>query len=166
MHLLALLGLFTDRNDIFPHPFIYLTSETHTLSYTWSLKKLPLLGGATLYRPLYRVLPSNPPEGSVMYSNDKWWFTPSLIYTMPPENCTYESFLHKDLWPEILLANNFPPKRDDYGDCLRNGQLSLFWKLTFPDIWSFFDWLRASISIFVLSKPISMSCKQHLFYYY
>ena len=46
MHLLAFLDLFTDWNDIFPYPFIYLTSEIPSLSYTWSLKRLPLLGGA------------------------------------------------------------------------------------------------------------------------
>ena len=81
-----------------------------------------------------------------------------LIYIMPPENCTFGSFLHKDQWTEILLANNSPQKRDKNSIWLRSRQIWLFWKLTFPDIWSFFDWLRASISIFVLSKPTSMSC--------
>ena len=81
-----------------------------------------------------------------------------LIYIMPLENCTFGSFLHKDQWTEILLANNSPQKRDKDGVWLRSRQIWLFWKLTFPDIWSFFDWLRASISIFVLSKPTSMSC--------
>ena len=55
MHLLAFLDLFTDWNDIFPYPFIYLTSEIPSLSYTWRLKRLPLLGRAFPYRPLYRV---------------------------------------------------------------------------------------------------------------
>ena len=57
MHLLALLGLFTDLNDRFPYPFIYgtSTSEITSLSYTWSLKKIPLSGGASLYGPLKEV---------------------------------------------------------------------------------------------------------------
>ena len=53
MHLLALLGLFTDRNDSFHYPFIYFkTSEIPTLSYIWSLKKVPLSGRASPYRLL------------------------------------------------------------------------------------------------------------------
>ena len=50
MHQLqSLLGLFTDRKDIFSYPFIY----SLPFQKTKSLKKVPLLGGATLYRPLW-----------------------------------------------------------------------------------------------------------------
>ena len=35
------LGHFTDQNDRFPYPS---TSKIPTLSYTWSLKKVTLLG--------------------------------------------------------------------------------------------------------------------------
>ena len=42
MHLLALLGLFTDRNDRFSYPFIYLKPKIGLLS-----------GGATPYRGLF-----------------------------------------------------------------------------------------------------------------
>ena len=141
------------------------TSEIPALSYTWSLKRLPLLGGAFPYRPLYRVPPAPPPPQTpqrvvscIPIINDDEDLLLHLIYIMPPENCTFGSFLHKDQWTEILLANNSPQKRDKDGVWLRSRQIWLFWKLTFPDIWSFFDWLRASISIFVLSKPTSMSC--------
>ena len=139
------------------------TSEIPTPSYTWSLKRLPLLGGAFLYRPLYRVPPPPPQTPQRVVScipiiNDDEDLLLHLIYIMPLENCTFGSFLHKDQWTEILLANNSPQKRDKDGVWLRSRQIWLFWKLTFPDIWSFFDWLRASISIFVLSKPTSMSC--------
>ena len=139
------------------------TSEIPALSYTWSLKRLPLLGEAFPYRPLYRVPPSPPQTPQRVVScipiiNDDEDLLLHLIYIMPPENCTFGSFLHKDQWTEILLANNSPQKRDKDGVWLRSRQIWLFWKLTFPDIWSFFDWLRASISIFVLSKPTSMSC--------
>ena len=140
------------------------TSEIPALSYTWSLKRLPLLGGAFPYRPLYRVPPPPPPQtpqrvvSCIPIINDDEDLLLHLIYIMPPENCTFGSFLHKDQWTEILLANNSPQKRDKDGVWLRSRQIWLFWKLTFPDIWSFFDWLRASISIFVLSKPTSMSC--------
>ena len=143
------------------------TSEIPTPSYTWSLKGLPLLGGAFPYRPLYRVPPpppSNSPQtpqrvvSCIPIINDDEDLLLHLIYIMPPENCTFGSFLHKDQWTEILLANNSPQKRDKDGVWLRSRQIWLFWKLAFPDIWSFFDWLRASISIFVLSKPTSMSC--------
>ena len=142
------------------------TSEIPALSYTWSLKRLPLLGGAFPYRPLYRVPPPPPPPpqtpqrvvSCIPIINDDEDLLLHLIYIMPPENCTFGSFLHKDQWTEILLANNSPQKRDKDGVWLRSRQILLFWKLTFPDIWSFFDWLRASISIFVLSKPTSMSC--------
>ena len=140
------------------------TSEIPALSYTWSLKRLPLLGGASPYRPLYRVPPPPPHQtpqrvvSCIPIINDDEDLLLHLIYIMPPENCTFGSFLHKDQWTEILLANNCPQKRDKDGVWLRSRQIWLFWKLTFPDIWSFFDWLRASISIFVLSKPTSMSC--------
>ena len=139
------------------------TSEIPALSYTWSLKRLPLLGGAFPYRPLYRVPPPHPQTPQRVVScipiiNDDGDLLLHLIYIMPLENCTFGSFLHKDQWTEILLANNSPQKRDKDGLWLRSRQIWLFWKLTFPDIWSFFDWLRASISIFVLSKPTSMSC--------
>ena len=36
----------------FPCLWCSSTSEIRTLSYTWSLKKVPLTGGASLYRPL------------------------------------------------------------------------------------------------------------------
>ena len=45
IHLLALLGPFTDPNDRFPCPFIYFNYPT--LSNTWSLKKIPLSGGVS-----------------------------------------------------------------------------------------------------------------------
>ena len=165
MHLLAFLDLFTDGNDIFPYPFIYLTSEIPSLSYTWSLKRLPLYWAEPSHIGHYTEYPPPPhpqtPRRVVscmpMINHDEDLLL-HLVYIMPPGNCTFGSFLHKDRWTEIPLANNFPQKRDKDGVWLRSGQICLFWKLTFPDIWSFFDWLRASISIFVLSKPTSMSC--------
>ena len=45
MHLLILLGLFTDQID---------------LSYTWSLKKVPLSGGASPL-PVLAIIGSTPP---------------------------------------------------------------------------------------------------------
>ena len=125
MHLLAFLDLFTDGNDIFPYPFIYLTSEIPSLSYTWSLKRLPLLGGAFPYRPLYRVPPTPPPpnspEGSVMYANDKWWwrFTPSLG-------------LHHALRETVPLDLSY----------IKTDEQKFHWQITFPkrEIKMAFDW--------------------------
>ena len=51
--------LFTDWNDRFLYP---LQMKFHTLSYTYSLKKVPLSGGASPFRPLYKV---PPPPGNV-----------------------------------------------------------------------------------------------------
>ena len=50
--LIALLGLFFHRNDRFPSPLISCTSTSKipTLSYTWSLKLVPLSGGIGYYR--------------------------------------------------------------------------------------------------------------------
>ena len=44
MHLLAQLGLFTDRMTDFPALSYSWRSEIRTLSYTWSLKRVPLFG--------------------------------------------------------------------------------------------------------------------------
>ena len=51
MHLLALLGLLTDRNERFPYLFIYFNQGNHySLSYTANLQKVPLSRGASLYK--------------------------------------------------------------------------------------------------------------------
>ena len=52
----------TDRNDRFSVLSYTLTSDIPTLSYTWSLKKVPPSGGTSLYNPLYGV-----PPGEVTY---------------------------------------------------------------------------------------------------
>ena len=54
MYLLAsLLHLVTDQNDInFPKISYTSAGELPTLSYTLTLKKVPLSGGAYPYRPL------------------------------------------------------------------------------------------------------------------
>ena len=58
MYLLALLRLFTDQNDIiFPTVSCTSAGELPNLSYTRTLKKVPLSGGAYPYRPLYDVCP-------------------------------------------------------------------------------------------------------------
>ena len=59
---LSLLSPLTDRNDRFPVLSYTLTSDIPTLSYTWSLKKVPPSGGTSLYNPLYGV-----PPGEVTY---------------------------------------------------------------------------------------------------
>ena len=41
----------------FPTLLYISTCEIPTLFYTWSLKKVPLSGRASLYRPLYGVPP-------------------------------------------------------------------------------------------------------------
>ena len=46
---LPFLGLFTDRNDKFCTFPYTSTSEISTPSYTWHLKMVPFLGGASLY---------------------------------------------------------------------------------------------------------------------
>ena len=46
---LPFLGLFTDWNDKFATLPYTSTSEISTLSYTWCLKMVPFLGGASLY---------------------------------------------------------------------------------------------------------------------
>ena len=111
------------------------TSEIPTPSYTWSLKRLPLLGGAFPYRPLYRVPP--PPQtpqrvvSCIPIINDDEDLLLHLIYIMPLENCTFGSFLHKDQWTEILLANNSAQKRDKDGVWLRSRQIWFFESLPF-----------------------------------
>ena len=45
-------GPFKYLNEGFPHPFIYLNLWNPYPFYTWSLKKVPLSGGASPYRPL------------------------------------------------------------------------------------------------------------------
>ena len=64
IHLLALLGPFTDPNDRFSYPFVSCNGKIPTLSYNLSLKMVPLSGGASLYRPLWRV-----PPGRGMHHN-------------------------------------------------------------------------------------------------
>ena len=46
MHLLALLGFLKTEMPDFSTLSHTLTGEIPTLSYTWNLKKVPLLGGA------------------------------------------------------------------------------------------------------------------------
>ena len=46
MYVLFLLGLFIDQNDKFSTISYTSTSEIPTLSYTWSLKTVPLSGSA------------------------------------------------------------------------------------------------------------------------
>ena len=55
MRLLVFLGTFTDRNFRFPRPFIYFSSWNPIFSYTSSLKKAPLSGGAYPYRSTPRA---------------------------------------------------------------------------------------------------------------
>ena len=57
MHLLALLGLYRPKWQI-SSPF-YILQQVKSLSYTWSLKKVPLSGGASRYKPLHGI----PPHG-------------------------------------------------------------------------------------------------------
>ena len=52
IHLLALLGPFTDPNDRFSYPVVSFNGKIPTLSYTLSLKMVPLSGGASPDRPL------------------------------------------------------------------------------------------------------------------
>ena len=52
MHLLALLSLFTDEMAYFPTHSYTSTSEIPKISFTWRLKKVPLWGVASPYRPL------------------------------------------------------------------------------------------------------------------
>ena len=53
MHLLALLGLFTDQNERFSYPFIFFSQWNPYPFKNLKLEKLlvPLLGGAPLHRP-------------------------------------------------------------------------------------------------------------------
>ena len=46
IHLLALLGPFIDPNDRFPYSVVSFNGKIPTLSYTLSLKKVPLSVGA------------------------------------------------------------------------------------------------------------------------
>ena len=48
------------------------TSKIPSLSYTWSLKKIPCLGGASVYRPLWWVPPGKHPT---------CWFITSFFNT-------------------------------------------------------------------------------------
>ena len=59
MHLIALLGLFTDRKDRFRYHFIYFNKwNPYPFIRTWSLKMSPHFpGGASPYRPLYGSTP-------------------------------------------------------------------------------------------------------------
>ena len=50
--MLALVGPFTTHMTDFPNPSYTSTSKIATLPYTRGLKKVPLSGGASLYRPL------------------------------------------------------------------------------------------------------------------
>ena len=61
MHLLALLSLFTDKMAYFPTHSYTSTSEIPKISFTWRLKKVPVWGGASPYRPLKGV--TSPPRG-------------------------------------------------------------------------------------------------------
>ena len=53
MHLLALLGLFTDYHDRFPYPFMYFNKWNYFPFIYQKLKKVPLFGRGSLYRPLW-----------------------------------------------------------------------------------------------------------------
>ena len=64
MHLIALLGFHQPKWQIFlPLHILTPTSEIPPLSWTWGLYKVPLSGGASLYRALWGV-----PPGSKHYS--------------------------------------------------------------------------------------------------
>ena len=58
-HLFALLAPFTDCYDKFPYPFIkfYLWNPYH--NYVQNLKKVPLLGGTSLRRPILEPAPGS-----------------------------------------------------------------------------------------------------------
>ena len=52
VHLLALLGLWQTKMTDFPTLSYSSTNEIPTNSYRWSLKKVPLWGRTSLYKPL------------------------------------------------------------------------------------------------------------------
>ena len=56
MYLLALLGLFTGRNDRFSYPFMYFNLSPNPFITPWSLKKVPLLR-----LPVWAIIGSTPP---------------------------------------------------------------------------------------------------------
>ena len=63
--LLALWTILQTHMTDFPTLSYTSTSKIPTLWCTWSLEKVPLSGGASLYRPLWWVQPPSlgPPEG-------------------------------------------------------------------------------------------------------
>ena len=81
MHLLALLGLLTDRNDRFPYLLIYFNQGNHySLSYTANLQKVPLSRGASLYKPWWGVPPGVPLSTlSYLVSRTLLFFSVSLF---------------------------------------------------------------------------------------
>ena len=52
VHLLTLLGLSQTKMTVFPTRSYSSTNEIPTHSYHWSLKKVPLWGRTSLYKPL------------------------------------------------------------------------------------------------------------------
>ena len=58
----AFLGHFTDQVTGFPTISYTSTGKIPSLSYIRSLKKVPLSGGASPYRPLQRVSPPRDPK--------------------------------------------------------------------------------------------------------
>ena len=79
MHLLALSGLLLTEMTDFLTPFIpTLTSEILTLWYTYSLKKVPLSGGAFAYSP---IIGSTHKVSMISWSSGSRWWAPGSSYS-------------------------------------------------------------------------------------
>ena len=67
----AFLGHFTDQVTDFPRDFTSWSIWNGTLSYTWSLEKVPLSGRASPYTPLQGVSPPPDPKRTTEWSTSK-----------------------------------------------------------------------------------------------
>ena len=63
----------------FPTLWYTSTSKIHTLSYTWSLKKVLLSSGAFPYRPSYGLLPPPPSTPRMLFQLRSQFFSQSEL---------------------------------------------------------------------------------------
>ena len=78
-HLLALWTLLQTQMTDFPSLSYTSTSKIPTLSYTWSLRKIPLSGRASPYRPLLRAPQGISASLQTRLSEFDW----ALVHTYP-----------------------------------------------------------------------------------
>ena len=111
MRQLALSGPFTDRNDRFSHPFIPFTYwKPYPLLCTWSLKKVPLSGGASPCRPSLEGVAPFPAYTDCSATNCHALLSRNVLKVTLTPRCTDAFSYYNDILSSQVICTLRRPK--------------------------------------------------------